>query len=90
MEHGGPYSQLMVRFHSPCRDRAAHAAHLQFVGDPGGDLVREDENDPQAAAVVERADYWQRELEDVVVGMETDISGACRYRSRSLVPLRSS
>ncbi|HSL81472.1 MAG TPA: hypothetical protein VLF66_01770 [Thermoanaerobaculia bacterium] len=40
--------------------------------------------------MVERADYWQRELEDVVVGMETDISGACRYRSRSLVPLRSS
>ncbi|HSL83232.1 MAG TPA: hypothetical protein VLF66_10675 [Thermoanaerobaculia bacterium] len=66
---GDPEDDPTVRFEAACRDARALRVYLQEVRD----LAREDEDDPQAAAVVERADYWQRQLEDVVVGMEANL-----------------
>jgi hypothetical protein len=66
---GDPEDDPTVRFEAACRDARALRVYLQEVRD----LAREDEDDPQAAAVVERADYWQRQLEDVVVGMEAKL-----------------
>jgi hypothetical protein len=66
---GDPEDDPMVQFEAACRDARALRVYLQEVRD----LAREDEDDPQAAAVVDRADYWQRQLEDVVVGMEANL-----------------
>ena len=66
---GDPEDDPTVRFEAACRDARALRVYLQEVRD----LAREDEGDPQAAAVVERADYWQRQLEDVVVNMEANL-----------------
>jgi hypothetical protein len=66
---GDPEDDPTVRFEAACRDARALRVYLQEVRD----LAREDEDDPQAATVVERADYWQRQLEDVVAGMEANL-----------------
>ncbi|HSL81470.1 MAG TPA: hypothetical protein VLF66_01760 [Thermoanaerobaculia bacterium] len=66
---GDPEDDPTSRFEAACRDAKALRVYLQEVRD----LAREDEDDPQAAAVVERADHWQRQLEDVVVGMEANL-----------------
>jgi hypothetical protein len=66
---GDPEDDPTVRFEAACRDAKALRVYLQEVRD----LAREDEDDSQAAAVVERADYWQRQLEDVVAGMEANL-----------------
>ena len=68
---GDPEDDPASRFEAACRDAKALRVYLQEVRD----LAREDEDDPQAAAVVERADYWQRQLEDVVTGMEANLRG---------------
>ena len=67
---GDPEDDPTVRFEAACRDARALRVYLQEVRD----LAREDEeDDPQAAAVAERADYWQRQLADVVAGMEANL-----------------
>jgi hypothetical protein len=66
---GDPEDDPTVRFEAACRDARALRVYLQEVRD----LAREDEDDAQAAAVAERAESWQRQLEDVVVGMEANL-----------------
>jgi hypothetical protein len=66
---GDPEDDPTVRFEAACRDAKALRLYLQEVRD----LAREDEDDPQGAAVAERADYWQRQLADVVAGMKANL-----------------
>lgn len=68
---GDPEYDPMDRFEAACRDARALRVYLQEVRD----LARED-GDPRAAAVVEHADHWQRQLEDVVAGMAASFEAA--------------
>lgn len=65
---GDPQYDPMDRFEAACRDARALQVYLQEVRD----LAREDE-DPRGAAVVKHAEWWGRQLGDVVAGMEADL-----------------